>query len=245
MNCHTFTETIVDVARGRDVGAGTVAAVESHIEHCAACRARFARERRLSDGLRALAASVADQGPDDSLEGRLLDAFSPQQPAVAVAPVKAHYRSLQVAAALTLVAGAVVVAWQVSRGPRVDTVAPLAPPPAPRAIVQSIEAPVATPPAAAHPQPAKSPTHRPRPSRIVRAEGFIPLPSAASLPDFESGEIVRVDLPVTSLPMYGIDIAPDARSSVVKADFLIGQDRLARAIRLVPSRRPGAGAHVE
>ena len=244
MNCHTITETIVDVARGRDAGPGSTAAVESHIEHCAACRARFTREQRLSAGLRALAASVADQGVDDSLEARLLDAFPSQRSAAAAAPVKAHYRWLQVAAALTLVAGA-AVAWQVSRVPRVETVPPVTPAPASQQIVKSTETPVATPTVTEPPQPSKRPTHRPRPSRIVRAEGFIPLPSAASLPDFESGEIVRVDLPVTSLPMYGIDIAPDVRSSIVKADFLIGQDRVARAIRLVPSSRPGAGAHVE
>jgi hypothetical protein len=243
MNCHTITATIVDVARGRDAGAGSTAAVESHIEHCVACRARFTREQRLSAGLRALAASVVDQGVDDSLEARLLDAFPSQRSAAADAPVK-HYRWLQVAAALTLVAGA-VVAWQVSRAPRVETVPPVTPAPASQQIVKSMETPVVTPTVTEPPQPSERPTHRPRPSRIVRAEGFIPLPSAASLPDFESGEIVRVDLPVTSLPMYGIDIAPDVRSSVVKADFLIGQDRVARAIRLVPSSRPGAGAHVE
>jgi anti-sigma factor RsiW len=244
MNCQTFTETIVDVARGRDVGAGTAAAVESHIEHCAACRARLIRERRLSEGLRALAASVAEQGADDALEARLLDAFAAQQSTVAVHPVNANYRWLQVAAALVLLAGA-VAAWQVSRAPRVATVTSVAPPPAPQQIAKSIETPPAATTVTDQPRPSKPPVRRPRPSRMVRAEGFVPLPSAAGLPDFESGEIVRVDLPVTSLPMYGIDIAPDARSSVVKADFLIGQDRVARAIRLVPSSRSGAGAHVE
>jgi hypothetical protein len=67
----------------------------------------------------------------------------------------------------------------------------------------------------------------------VQAEGFVALPSAAGLPDFESGEIVRMEIPLTSLPAYGIDIVPDAERSPVEADLLVGQDGQARAIRLV------------
>jgi hypothetical protein len=132
-----------------------------------------------------------------------------------------------------------------SRAPRVETVPSAVPPPAPPQIVAAVETPATPITAKEQTQSPKHSVRRPRPSRFVRPEGFVPLPSAAGLPDFESGEIVRVDLPITSLPKYGIEIAPDARSSIVKADFLIGQDRVARAIRLVPSSRPGAGAHVE
>jgi hypothetical protein len=90
---------------------------------------------------------------------------------------------------------------------------------------QGPAAPVARPAAPARPQ---SP-------RFISAEGFVPLPAAVGLPDFESGEIVRMELPVTSLPAYGLEIAPDARQSPVEADVLVGQDGQARAIRLVPS----------
>jgi len=62
------------------------------------------------------------------------------------------------------------------------------------------------------------------------------LPAALNLPAFESGEIVRMELPVTSLPAYGLEIAPETRRSV-EADFLVGQDGQARAIRLVNSVR--------
>jgi hypothetical protein len=65
----------------------------------------------------------------------------------------------------------------------------------------------------------------------------VALPSATGLPAFESGEIVRMEVPVTSLPMYGIDIIPDARGPAVEADFLVGQDGQARAIRLVRNGR--------
>jgi hypothetical protein len=69
----------------------------------------------------------------------------------------------------------------------------------------------------------------------VRTTGFVAIPAAAGLPAFESGEIVRVEVPLASLPTYGIDILPDVRTDVVEADLLVGQDGQARAIRLVPS----------
>jgi len=70
-------------------------------------------------------------------------------------------------------------------------------------------------------------------SGVIRPTGFVQLPGAAALPAFESGEIVRMDIPVASLPTYGIDISSGAGSGPVEADILIGQDGFARAIRLV------------
>jgi hypothetical protein len=77
----------------------------------------------------------------------------------------------------------------------------------------------------------------PPPPDFIRLEGFVPLPAAATLPGFERGEIVRVDVPVPSLPAYGIAIPPDAANAFITADLLIGQDGLPRAIRLVTQER--------
>jgi hypothetical protein len=44
---------------------------------------------------------------------------------------------------------------------------------------------------------------------------------------------VRVEVPVASLPAYGIDISSGAGKGPVEADVLIGQDGFTRAIRLV------------
>jgi len=67
---------------------------------------------------------------------------------------------------------------------------------------------------------------------VVHPAGFVELPWTAGLPVFESGEIVRMEVPVASLPAYGIDISAGA-DRPVEADILIGQDGFARAIRLV------------
>lgn len=62
---------------------------------------------------------------------------------------------------------------------------------------------------------------------------FVTLPAAESLPEFESGVIVRVELPVSSLPAYGLPMAPNLGQAPVEADVLVGQDGQPRAIRLV------------
>jgi len=89
----------------------------------------------------------------------------------------------------------------------------------------------------------------PRPTRIGRrvveqpesiAE-FTAVPGAGGLPDFESGRIVRVELPLASLPAYGVEIVADAARTPIEADLLVGQDGQPRAIRLVtPSAEPGS-----
>ena len=65
------------------------------------------------------------------------------------------------------------------------------------------------------------------------AAGFVPWPGAATLPAFESGALMRIDLPVAELPALGF-APPSGSGSVVQADVIVGQDGMARAIRLVP-----------
>ena len=63
------------------------------------------------------------------------------------------------------------------------------------------------------------------------------LPGAAGLPEFESGRVVRMAVPITNLPAYGFDVVPDASPGTIDADFLVGQDGIPRAIRLATYER--------
>jgi hypothetical protein len=76
---------------------------------------------------------------------------------------------------------------------------------------------------------------RTQPAPPVEAElsGFTEIPGTAVMPPLESGSIVRVSLPVTSLPAYGIQIVPDFGKGPVMAELLVAQDGYPRAIRLV------------
>jgi len=67
---------------------------------------------------------------------------------------------------------------------------------------------------------------------VLDLSEFVPWPGAAAWPPFESGALVRVDLPVSALPALGL-IPPASATTVVQADLIVGQDGLARAVRLV------------
>jgi hypothetical protein len=68
--------------------------------------------------------------------------------------------------------------------------------------------------------------------RAVDVTGFVPWPGAQTLPPLESGELVRIGLPVSALPALGL-APPTSAVAVVQADIVVGQDGFARAVRLV------------
>jgi len=175
------------------------------------------------------------------IERYLLDAFESRDAAdgahtPAVKSVWTWRPWIYAAAAIVLVVGVGYVWWadqppvNVGRQKAQPTVAehvPAAPPTVESTVDRSSSVEVKT----AHP-----PTPKRKPAKntnVVTPSGFVDLPWTAGLPAFESGEIVRMEIPAASLPTYGIDISPGAGRGPVKADVLIGQDGFARQIRLV------------
>jgi hypothetical protein len=62
---------------------------------------------------------------------------------------------------------------------------------------------------------------------------FYPLPEAEALPAVENAMVVRVQLPVSSLRLMGFPVDEDGADAAVQAELLLGQDGLARGVRLV------------
>jgi hypothetical protein len=62
---------------------------------------------------------------------------------------------------------------------------------------------------------------------------FYPLPEAEALPALENAMVVRVQLPVSSLQLMGVPVGEERADASVQADLLLGQDGLARGVRLV------------
>ncbi|HUA20837.1 MAG TPA: hypothetical protein VMB25_18945 [Bryobacteraceae bacterium] len=62
--------------------------------------------------------------------------------------------------------------------------------------------------------------------------GFYPLPEAEGLPPVESALVVRVQVPVSSLRLMGVPVGEAEAGTDVQADVLLGQDGLARGVRL-------------
>lgn len=78
---------------------------------------------------------------------------------------------------------------------------------------------------------------RPAPEADTRAQevatDFIPLVQAGPYTQAEEGHLVRVELPRSALASFGLPVNAEAAGGRVKADVLMGQDGIARAIRFV------------
>jgi len=80
-----------------------------------------------------------------------------------------------------------------------------------------------------HPLP---PTLTPA-SNYPAAADFMPLPYAQSDVPLEQAVIVRVKLQPSEWVALGVPAAPSKTGTAISADLLIGQDGIARAVRLV------------
>jgi hypothetical protein len=239
MSCDAYVEPIVDLARGTAIEEETMARLQAHLAQCTACTAQLRREQTLTAGLAAVATAMRGARPSGALEGRLEQAFRERHAMLSIGD-RSGWRPWMAAAAAVIVLAGAAVAWRPVTGRRSSG--------RPAAVVTGLGNPVApnTPPAnpagsgptstsSSRVSPPSAHARPPRAGRpaFVQPAGFVALPGAASLPEFESGTIERVALSLSSLPVYGVDIAPDAAANPVQADLLVGQDGQARAIRLV------------
>lgn len=65
------------------------------------------------------------------------------------------------------------------------------------------------------------------------ATDFMPLTYDGGALAMESGHVIRVELPRTALVSMGLPMNPERANELVKADVLLGDDGVARAIRFV------------
>lgn len=69
------------------------------------------------------------------------------------------------------------------------------------------------------------------PDTIV--SGFVPLPYAQSDVPLEQAVIIQVDLPPSAWSTLNLPAPPAASGATIRADLLVGQDGVARAVRVV------------
>jgi hypothetical protein len=258
MSCREYEADIVDLARGAGVSVEVEARLRGHLDACAGCAARFAREQQLTAGLGEVADAAPQPSRSDAIESQLLRAFAAQhaagsrEAASRRPPFAARTAWGWLAAAAVLVLAVVVWRGTTSRQ------APDAAGPGPAAVATRAAEVLAAAPAAAAPAPrrdeaaiatlsrnvspqaapgrAAAAGERAQPAAPAEDDGvlrFVSLPTAIGLPEFESGRIVRVELATAMLPAFGFDVVPESESGVVEADVLVGQDDQPRAIRFV------------
>ena len=230
MSCHDIEPLIIDFARGAKSDRVDEEALNRHLLGCPSCTGLIERERAMSAALRRLAESIDEPAPNPAQEEALLAIFD--QNRVGSTP-HAQAPLWMGAIAATVILGTVATLFV-----RLPSRVPQAiDPGGPPAAVSAASSAMPSSPALAASGDERPNRTLPAP-RVLEESGdpatadFVIWPGAAAWPPFESGELVRVTLPLDALPALGV-VPPAAAEAVVQADVLVGQDGFARAIRLV------------
>jgi hypothetical protein len=254
MNCSEFENVVNDLVRAKMIDAASRAAGTAHAENCGRCASRLADERALSAGLRSLAVSDDGNTAPASVEAALLEAFRAQASNPPARRLQVRSRSWPhwalAAAATILIALGLIVYRAIQNEPQKDDKALIKKTTTPKPSVDREEQIVND---AVKPEPrrvSRAPRSRRggRP-RIIKpliidgmttyskdseyATDFFPLSYGGDQKPMESGEVIRVQMPRSALIAFGLPVNVERADVPVKADLLVGEDGLARAIRFV------------
>jgi hypothetical protein len=258
MKCQEVEADLVDLARRGELNVPARERLDAHLGRCRDCADRLDHERELTSELKALADAAPPPRRLEEIERHLLRQFAAQHvsavhPDTTGRPFFAAYvvgRWRLAAAAIVIVVG---VGWMGSASWRWATDSRPDSTGAANSVVQSgpgtpappavAEIPAQAPRAARTPAPSgpgggvRNATFEDRAADRPDMWRFVELPSAAGLPGFESGRIVRLEVLTRNLPAFGVEIPPEFAASVVEADVLVGQDGQPRAIRFITSNQ--------
>jgi hypothetical protein len=257
MTCRSFEELAAALCRpeGASVDAETRDAALAHAETCETCGLRLREEQRLGRELAALARATVPREAPPYVEAALRAAFRARNSA---APRAARTMSVPIKAWTGLAAG-LAAAVSVGIGLGLSTRERAHAPAAARTAVAATVAPTddrkAAAPAATAASASDASTARTRPVRAhatrpasaaVRREAARPAGRRASAPDpyvpwlwadptmeFDRGHVVRVGVPRSALASWGWPVEGDVADESVEAELLLGEDGVARAIRVV------------
>ena len=77
------------------------------------------------------------------------------------------------------------------------------------------------------------------PMRREVTTDFFAIPYAPALTQVDRGQLIRVNVPATSMRSFGLPVSEDRLFDRVQADVLMGEDGIARAIRFVRQQNSG------
>lgn len=262
MNCEEFNEIINELADYKPIAVSTRDAGVSHVALCADCAAKLANARAVSGALLAAAGAESEEAPA-RIKSNLMAAFAarPQTERVANNVLNLSSRrklgwwakaaGAAVAAAAVILLAVLLPFWK-------GTPAPNNPPPAVAFKAPPTQAPTALSDPTGQPFGISKPDavkvvkivpRKPRtttePHRHIANAGeietvarntsneFLPLTYLASATAIDTGTIVRVQLSKAALVRLGLPINIESSNESVRAEVVIGDDGVARAIRLV------------
>jgi hypothetical protein len=258
MNCQSFENVVVDLARLTPLEVSVRDAALAHCEGCDNCARRLTEEKLLTGGLMALATEMKSAVVADHVQQNLLSVLRQQN--VAPQPERANsgWRYLAVAAAILVAVGLGIAGYKMRQAPPVDSQArslpaaeiavPVASTPP---IKDSAESPTRkqkrTPTVAKKQRPGKfrpdASAHSTFVSVVVGTvtdpvtpevvSHFMPLGDTNPVNIQDGAQVVRVELPRYAMARFGLPVNMERYDERVKADVWLGADGLARAIRFV------------
>jgi len=255
MNCQKFESLAADLARGEIMEVDVLSDARAHQAECSSCSLRLQDEEMLTRGLHSLAVEMNSLHASEATEQSLLASFRQHSVVVPLTSPRSYrpYWLTAVAAILLIVFGLVAVVWKGSNQPK-SQIAVQPAPQAPKEIKENknLVAPndqLANLPAPSKPKRNLNPrVPQTRNSKANRAENtvanhaevatdFMPLGylNPALLQD--GGQIVRVEVPRTTMASFGLPVNMDRYNERVKADVLLGVDGVPHAIRFVQDKR--------
>ncbi|MEO8596395.1 MAG: hypothetical protein ABI759_23960 [Candidatus Solibacter sp.] len=175
-----------------------------HLAECTACESRMAHYLALKQGFRALSAAGPRLEAPPRVEQRLLSAFRRQTGADFRRPSRRWVPLVTWAAALAAMVALAIFLVR-PRAPEAER------PPLRRSVEMAmLQVPQAD------------------------AEGFIPLPNSAGVAaDGDEINLVRVEVPRSSMIALGLDVSADRAAELVEADVMLGSNGIARAVRFL------------
>jgi len=254
MNCSEFQNISHELVRDRVEGRDRIEAL-AHAGECPRCAEYLDKERGLSLKLGFLSQALHSQEAPERLESVLLTAFREHAahtdgngsvPLHAGPRFWARQKFWGWAGTAAALAAVIALAIGIHSRRRSQNEVPTASVTAPATQIQE-SAPAALAPRGEQGQGQQQPRieavqHRrnltPHVRRIgdegttvAENSGFVPLIYCDEMNCGSPGEVVRVEIPASSLPMMGL--VSDTRTGPVRADVVVGEDGIARAIRLV------------
>jgi hypothetical protein len=248
MNCQEFERTIIDHACHHLMGASADARALEHAEGCAQCAARLNLERRMIAGLNAFAAEEATIDVPERVRSALRAAFDERQaaaasPAVLRWPARRRLLWGMAAAAMLLLSTITAALWLREHKAKFDnrqagmTNHPIPQNPKgkpPEALTKAQPAGGIDSSKAVRPSGKQSRRRTPRvKERADDAGEFFPLTFVAKSGPTEFVQTVRVEISRSMLLSMGLPVNLDRGEGLIKADIIIGEDGVARAVRII------------
>jgi hypothetical protein len=252
MKCAEFSEIVSDLARNEGLDEALRQSAMLHADACPRCDEELEMARALSAALHALAASSSAATTPEHVEEFLRGEM--RQRRAAVAPMRAPRAQRWAFGGIAGLAAAALISVVLLKPELLRLKqgnSPAGSTQSAGATAQGTEATAQVAPASGNSEASAAPEGKPaatgnsstansngagvasQDADTEYATSYIALPSAEGAIFAEDQTVVRVSMPRSALASFGLPVRSDAADANVLADFVLGEDGMPQAVRLV------------